>query len=185
MPPDLPLLSPLSPQKCHFWGFPINSRCSRAGLVAQWRHLELAGSQEPLLYFLFSNTPTTIYSVPTAGQPAVDLGDLQGHQEGGGHHLLQSQRQPWSWDRSLIPLLSVHGGNELHPSSAAFPGCLWEVLGSPSQDAGLVCTRCVFWGKAHFPPSFPFPVEAEGEGNFTRAPSHPQPNPTSPGSPGM
>lgn len=36
-----------------------------------------------------------------------------------------------------------------------------------------------------FPPHFHLPTVAEGAGNFTRAPSHHQPNPTSPGSPGM
>lgn len=173
------------PSKCHFWGFPINSRCSRAGLVAQWRCLALAGSQEPLSYFLFFNTPTTVYSVPTAGQPAVHLGDLQGHPlcQEGGHQ--PSSKPETALEVGQIPSLSVRWGDEWRPSPAAFPGCSREVLGSPSQDAGLVCTRCAFWGKAHFPSSFPLPVEAEGAGNFTRAPSHRQPNPTSPGSSGM
>lgn len=92
---------PAQPSKCHFWGFPINSRCSRAGLVAQWRCLELAGSQEPLSYFLFFNTPTAVYSVPTAGQAAVHLGDLQGHPlcQEGGHQPSPKPEAALEWDR--------------------------------------------------------------------------------------
>lgn len=40
-------------------------------------------------------------------------------------------------------------------------------------------------GKTLFPPSFRLPTATEGTGNFTRAPSHRQPNPTSLDSPGM
>lgn len=86
----------------------------------------------------------------------------------------------------LMP--AAHRRSELCPFSAAFPRCLRKTLGSPSQAAGLVCTRRVFYstlGKDTFSPSFRLLMAAEGAGNFTRAPSHRQPNPTSPGSPGM
>lgn len=84
--------------------------------------------------------------------------------------------------------LVAHRRSELCPFSAAFPGCLRKALGCPSPAAGLVCTRRVFCstlGKDTFSPSFLLLAAAEGAGNFTRAPSHRQPNPTSPGSPGM
>lgn len=86
-----------------------------------------------------------------------------------------------------INTLAVNSSGE---RGASILSCIpWMLAGSPGLPIHG-CWACLhkvcFLGKSIFPPPhFPLPMEAEGVGNFTRAPSHRQPNPTSLGSPGM
>jgi len=145
----------------------------------------LAGSQELLFYFsfFFSNPPSSIYSVPTAGQPVT-------------------RRSPWGPARTRVmpggrrtpaPFHQLgacpeggaaHRRSELCLFSAAFPRCPGLPIAGCWACLQKACFLLYSGERHYFPPSFCLPVAAEGAGNFTRAPSHRQPNPTSLGSPG-
>lgn len=173
MPPNLPLLSLLSPQNVIFGDFPLIPGALGLGSWLSGGVWSWQAARSHYYIFCFLTLPPLFTVSPQQDSRLFTLGTCKDTGREEDTSLPQSQRQHWKWDRCP----HCQRGNELHPSSAAFPGCLWEVLGSPSQDVGLVCTRCVFWGKAHFPPVFlsPWRLRERGISQGHRAIASPTP----------